>query len=231
MKNGNTECRSVNDIVSYIYEEMDASGRDTFESHLLDCTGCTDELALVSYARLSVFEWQKYEFAPLPTPPIVIPVEAEKAGYFSGLVEIFSFARSLTFVGVGAALLLGFTALAIFIFNSRNEDLVANAVVPAPALGTQAIAALEPSAANVVGVADEKADERRLADIKVVRAVATERRTIRSQRLPSTSFRMNGDVALRETQRSVRKAPALSDFKDEDDDTLRLSDLFAEIGG
>src|SRR5881275_1304390 len=73
LKNGKNECPLNHEIVSYIYGELGGGIELEFETNLADCIACTDEFAAVSNARFSVYEWQKEEFAHLPTPAIVIP--------------------------------------------------------------------------------------------------------------------------------------------------------------
>ena len=99
--NGKKDCGFGDEIVSYIYDEMDAAGRRKFESHLASCTLCTDEFAGISDARLSIFEWNREDFAEMPTPEIVIPyapkpetASAVGGGWFVSLVEMFAFLKS-----------------------------------------------------------------------------------------------------------------------------------------
>src|SRR5687768_3655002 len=74
----NHRCGFADEIVSYIYDEIGATDRRRFESHLSECDGCTEEFAAVSNARFSVFEWHREEFAHLLTPEIVIPYAAKQ---------------------------------------------------------------------------------------------------------------------------------------------------------
>lgn len=57
---------------AYIYGELAGSAAVEFEDHLLDCDQCRISFAGLSEARLSVFEWNKFEFEPLATPKITI---------------------------------------------------------------------------------------------------------------------------------------------------------------
>ena len=73
------KCGFLSDTVSYLYGEMPESERSTFEDHLAGCEACTDEFAGISFSRFSVLEWQRGEFANLPTPEIVIPYETSRS--------------------------------------------------------------------------------------------------------------------------------------------------------
>src|SRR5882724_6942846 len=118
MLNGNNHnsCEFFAEIVSYLYNETGREQRSKFEEHLVDCGACTDEFAAISNARFSVFEWQREEFANMPTPEIVIPYTVRKVaddrvgtiGFLSALGKMLSF-------GSRASLALAFAAILICI--------------------------------------------------------------------------------------------------------------------
>ena len=139
LSNGNGSTCGFEDVmVSYIYDEIATSERRKFESHLVDCSACTDEFAAVSNARFSVFEWQKEEFAHLPTPEIIIPYKAaatEEAaiGFLSGLRGLFSgFGMPAT---VAAALLVcvGLGFMAVTFLGRGEQDIASNIKLETPA--------------------------------------------------------------------------------------------------
>src|SRR5437773_5599682 len=97
--NHDQSCEFFTEIVSYLYNETGDAERRKFESHLSHCGVCTDEFAAISNARFSIFEWQREEFAKLPTPEFHISYAAVKPaamadveykGFFSGLRKAFS---------------------------------------------------------------------------------------------------------------------------------------------
>ena len=112
LTNGNNaNCGFADEIVSYIYDESGEVERRKFETHLAGCSTCTDEFAAISNARFSVFEWQKEEFAQLPTPKIVIPYardavrdQADSPGFFASLGAFLTFPR---FAAAAGAIVLG----------------------------------------------------------------------------------------------------------------------------
>lgn len=230
LNNGNKTCEFKDEIVSYIYDEVNAGGRQKFEAHLTVCTYCTDEFAAISDARFSVFEWHKEEFAPLSTPEIVIPyavkpVEIETVGatgFFAGLARVLSIAKSPLAIAGALAILLGSGFVAFNFLGGGESQLVAsNAKVPPVAVTTE------------VPVSD--AAVTRELDLgkgtTVVRASVLERDSKKIRQTSSEAKRFYNDVATQTRGRQLRKAPVLSEFKDDEDDTLRLSDMFDEIGG
>lgn len=237
LNNGNKGCEFNDEIVSYIYDEMDPAGRSRFESHLASCTACTDEFAGISNARFSVFEWHKEEFAPLATPEIVIPyapkASANKAeatsGFFAGLQELLAFARSPLAIGgaFAAVLVIGF--LAFNFMDRRSEQTIASNAAENPVSSpiVEPLRKVEQPTRNEITTAETATHDN---EIKPLKAAVHE---TRSRSAPAASLkmrRMGNDVASGSSGRT-RKAPSLSELNDDDDDTLRLSDMFDEIGG
>lgn len=243
VNNGNKNCGFEDAMVSYMYDEIDAAERRKFETHLVDCSVCTEEFAEISGARFSVFEWQKEAFAELPTPEIVIPyakarrVEVEEVGFFAGLRGLFggygipvsAMAAILIWFGIGFAV---FTAM-----NRGDNDVIAD-VVPIVAeqpKAQQNVIAEKPAVKDepiVAGKRDTvamdvaKETEPTQRETKSVKAVVESKRSRPQKQLTAETVSPN-----RRDQRTAKKAPALSNFEETDDRSLRLTDLFDdEIG-
>ncbi|HEY2431177.1 MAG TPA: zf-HC2 domain-containing protein [Vicinamibacterales bacterium] len=45
------------DLISYLYEDLDAAGRGAFERHLRGCADCRDELAALRAVRTDLLRW------------------------------------------------------------------------------------------------------------------------------------------------------------------------------
>src|SRR5205823_10518511 len=107
-------CEVFAEIGSYLYNETSAAERRRFESHLSNCDMCTDEFAAISNARFSIFEWQREEFANLPTPEFHIPYAVTRAraiqekpkGFLSVFDKALSFGRLGWAIPVFGAVLL-----------------------------------------------------------------------------------------------------------------------------
>ncbi|MFZ1699453.1 MAG: zf-HC2 domain-containing protein [Pyrinomonadaceae bacterium] len=238
LNNGNKACDFQDEIVSYIYDEIDTAGRRRFETHLASCGSCTDEFAAVSDARFSVFEWQKEEFAHLATPEIVIPYHAKRAevstdtptGFLSGFAELFTFARSPLAIGGALAVVLGLSLIAFNLIGGDGDLVATNSKVPAVAIPVKTASALikqekvvQPEA-DVAGVKSDK----EFNEIEPVRAASQEKPAPKRQRSAPRRSVKDSDEPSPGVQ--ARK-PMLSDFREEEDKTLRLSDMFDEIGG
>lgn len=75
-------------LVSYLYDEIGAADESRFESHVLNCRICADELVALGGARTAFREWRNVEFAPLATPVFEMPRQERLAA--SPLLETAS---------------------------------------------------------------------------------------------------------------------------------------------
>lgn len=240
VNNGNNKnCDFEDAMVSYMYDEIGAAERRKFETHLVDCSACTEEFSEISGARFSVFEWHKEAFAELPTPEIVIPyaksrkVEAEESGFLAGLRGLFG-GHGLPLTAGFAVLVclgLGFAALTMF---KGDGPMVANVTLDQPKI-PQNIIADKPVVNDAPSLIEKnelikkelvKESRKDLREIKTVKAV------VESKRLrPAKQFTAETANRITRPQTPTRKAPALSNFDEASDRSLRLTDLFDdEIG-
>ncbi|MBK8467223.1 MAG: hypothetical protein IPL32_15505 [Chloracidobacterium sp.] len=227
--NGKTNCPFEDEIVSYMYDEMVGVERSQFETHLADCTVCTDDFAAISEARFSVFEWQKEEFNHLPTPEIVIPYEprqkfveqSESVGLWAGLrgwlqpLPLAAVAGLVLFLGVGFLMLrsTGTSELPIA-SNVRPNDVPSTA----PLKNTETSKQPELDQSDVAVTTPKTTNK----DIQPIKAVAR-RQISNAKQTVATTVRRQPTTTLPST------APVLSNYEAEDDNSLRLADLFADI--
>ncbi len=253
MKNGNhnISCEYFADIVSYLYNETTEAERRRFESHLAGCGPCTDEFAAVSDARYSIYEWRKEEFANLPTPEIVIPfakqpaaVRNEKESVIAYLGKLISGRGWSSAVPVFAAVLVCVgLAFAFFMFWNRGN-------VPSVAESKDIPVKKD---FNSSAPSNDKRDEIAARNGKVTptddirpekerdeTAIETPNRSTKAgARKPDVvpvkiarHIDPNRDTAVAKPVRELQrqKAPVLSRYDEDDDKSLRLSDLFDEGG-
>lgn len=233
-------CGFADEIVAYIYDEIDEAERGKFETHLVDCVSCTDEFAGISNARFAMFEWHKEEFAPLSTPEIVIPYSAkpktaEAIGFFAGLRGLLTLSGWSSAVMVAGALIicigLGFVVVNYVRDNAQvaeNKRPVINENVIPPVVAQDH--------QNAVALPSSKELNTNGAPV-TASTKATPNREIRPVRASLNNQRIRFGKSLTASTRTVepsiqkqRKAPALTAFDDEDDHSLRLADLFDEGG-
>ncbi|MBC7901366.1 MAG: hypothetical protein H7070_15085 [Saprospiraceae bacterium] len=230
-------CLHSGELVSYLYDEMPAAGQTVFEGHLADCSVCTDEFAELSLARLGVYEWQRDEFAAMPTPFIAIPYEdapVRVSWMESWLGPIFSAPKWATAGGALAAVAisLGLVLFASTYMGGRIEVADVQVIEQTESLdrstGTkdkQIVEVITPNLLNDQVVKPKYAQEPgRLA--RPVQASVQKP----SPRKNKVSDQVTASKTVRDKNKvPVRTAPRLNNFEDEDDNTLRLADLFADV--
>ncbi len=230
----NTSCKFESEIVSYLYDELTSADRDRFENHLLDCTPCTDEFAGMSYSRYSVFEWQREEFAPMATPQIAIPYPAKavavsgSSGYFSGLRELLTFNWQ---TGLAAAGLFAiFIGVGFAVINSQIQTDQEISGVDKTVSEINIAVPVIPSRVPVTNIPIdvERNLSRPVKAVQATTAVAENGRSKTNVLQKVNMPRINDDVAVRRPDPVRTSAPRLSTDLDDDDRSLRLSDLFEE---
>ena len=229
-------CGDGDVMLSYMYDEMASGDRQGFETHLQDCVSCTDEFAALAHGRFSVYEWQKLEFADLPTPDIVIPYSVPapvRVGVFEGIAVWLAAWR---WVFAAALLMVVSLAFAAVRFTGRQN-------------GTPSVAMTDPgSVSTVVAMANADAPQNALAltdkDTSApAGSLAVQRPTIHRNTPVAARYKTAAGVkksklftdttiAVHNVQTvGAGKAPVLAGDDYSEDSTLRLADLFeAEVG-
>lgn len=239
LNNGkNTTCGFSDEIVSYIYDEATPAGRKSFEAHLAGCALCADEFAGISEARLSMFEWQREAFSTLETPEIVIPYvkkafraePIEPVGVFAGLRGWLTITNWPVTVAAVLVICAGLGLLAMTFIGrgatevaSNNMDKVAVAPVAIENKTVQ-----PPEVAGVTVPLDPTPPTQNVASIK---AVDTPRIRPNRPAVNPVQRRATELNAGRARVPQSRKPPVLNSYDDSDDRSLRLTDLFDDIGG
>lgn len=114
--NPQIECGRKEDLVTYLYSEMNAPERANFDNHLLECESCKSELLAFGRVRDDLSIWQvgfapRTEFVP---PRTRIAVLRELIGMFP------VWARGLALAGATAAILL--VALSVLAANGGQSS-------------------------------------------------------------------------------------------------------------
>lgn len=231
MKSERENCGFEELMVAYIYDEATSAERHRFEGHLLDCSPCTDEFASLSNSRLSVFEWQKEDFAELETPRFAIPYETavENVGWFTKIQELFAGFGMPVAAAASILVILGLGFAAFTFIGGPDKQVVANLNVEQPKLVDNRLPVAAPAeiAPTVTAPLASATNRDTVEDREIVPVKAMEVRRAKAAR-PSVAQ----TAERRPSSSKSRKAPALSNFEESDDKSLRLTDLFdGEIGG
>jgi hypothetical protein len=222
-------CKFSSEIVPYMYGELQTSDASAFESHLLECTECTDEFAAVSSARFEVYDWKKSEFDPLPTPVIQIPYgDIEPAASWVDRLRA-AFSRPWAVPGLAFAGIAMVSVLAAAVYISQSD--VTSVAVDRPIVPADEVRP-EPEVVSVEkppSPAPEKTNERSAEpNARPVKVVAT--RTAQPKRVSRRADTVAVKV-VRPPRRAVpdSRAPRLNEFNDDEDTSLRLAQLFEDI--
>jgi len=218
-------CSPPEELAALLYGEMDAASRASIETHLAACDSCTTEFADLSFARLDVYEWHRDEFVEMPTPRIVIPYAEVVTGisWLDGFRGLFAgygqwATAGAAFAGV-AVVFVG-----VWLYGSKPVDVArtdkGSAVIPVNE---------RPAAAPTPGTAESKPQIiQRDAQPQKASAEPVKKQPVQPAKgTASPSGRVR--PANQPVQAKQPAPPRLNDFEDEDDTTLRLGDLLAEV--
>lgn len=236
-KNQIEECDRIAEIVPYIYGESSPAERYDFEAHLPECVPCTDELAAIAEARFAVYEWNREEFSSIPTPAFVIPYENTPLigeSFAIKLTKIFglprfpawgsaaaAFGALVLFIGIGTIVFYGSRSGNNEIAANNNKNVSSNVSIPS---AIDAPPVNEPETATEPAVRSARPD--RAVSVKVSSARNAHGSVNAPRRITD---RPNSTQAKVNDRRDPRSVPTLSGVDDDVDDSLRLSDLFAEV--
>ncbi len=245
-----TDCAFAESLVAYLYDEAGAAEKIALETHLENCASCADELAEIGFARTAVHEWRVAEFDVLPTPVFEIPMQTvqspaiteDSPSWFAGWRQIFSFKPALAMSSL--VILVAFFGIAAFIFNFKSDEQVAEKLdnknltksVASPTVeknvepkkeivSDKNSADAETTALTSApkNIADKKAVSAKTAAVKISTETPSKISPVKVvqkdvKRMPKTNTAAKSDV------------PRLTEADDEEDDSIRLADLFDEIG-
>lgn len=217
-----------------MYGEIDSVECGSFETHLAECTRCTDDFAAISNARFSVFEWRKQEFDRLATPIISIPALAKspisagaELGWFGTLAGLLAFVRSPMVVATALLVCLGVGFIAVSYFRSSESLIATGSEVEVPTIADDNATDKKKVGESIIDVAPQ-------IDVREpVQVAASNKQAPSSYRRSQNRVvrrAVNGNPKRSESPQLARK-PVLNDFNDDTDDSLRLSVLLDEIGG
>lgn len=220
-------CENAADSVAYIYGELDRSSRVRFEAHLAGCDTCVEELAGVSLSRLSVYEWNRDVFAKLETPEITIPYPAERpqdvsetgVSYFD---RIAAFLFRPAFAGGFAALIVAVIAgIALFSTETENDSL---AKIDEP---TRIVTTPAQPVVSAPDLVESTSDEVAATKASIEHSPTRRPRTIATTRATA----VKASATVRNSTVAGDRDLTLSEYRDIDDDSLRLSQMLDELGG
>lgn len=247
----NFNCEFAAESLDFLYGEMNGERKNAFQTHLGNCSDCADEIEDFSGIRFSIRDWKAAEFDNLATPAILIPyetpalktVETEKSvSWFASIRNYLTFSPVLS----GAMAVLIFAVLVgfgIFVLNKNSDnDLIADtnqkpnlnvkpSELPQPSVVPKKDETINPP--EVVKNDDAVIDEKQKPEIPAqVNNESTAKQKI--QPVKTTEKKTSKSNSLNDTKNAKvipnKNKPRLNELPEEDEDnSLRLADLFAEL--
>ena len=229
-------CSHGEEMLAYLYGELSSEGRERFEAHMQGCFECIDEFAELAVSRYSVFEWKSVEFAPMTTPKFVIPTgrKPAKASWFDGLRAGFAW-NGWALAG-GVAVIMFLAVIGISLWNVQLEATIAGNDLerldqPIPTI-TQTVQspisneAQKPPEPGPAGSVDEPSQEQFPSRrITPQRKLATVGKAVDARKEPTVTKQSRG----MDTSQRMQNSPTLGQYVEDEDDSLRLSDIFDDL--
>ncbi|MEP6850077.1 MAG: hypothetical protein ABI999_14555 [Acidobacteriota bacterium] len=244
--NNHSGCFSVDELMAYLYREVGETELGLMDRHLAGCGTCTDDFAAISESRFSIYEWRQTDFSDLATPIFAGPWNDAPV-------------RDLREMSSAGGRSVG-ERLRNLIPSFPTWAFAVTAAVIAVAVVWIGAAYLRPSSDKSVAIRQNQADEPvqavspQFKETEPEKDLAMEKRSpsgidlgkaapalqprkpagsaLAANRTPGAHRRNIMDLNGRrqEVASSFRKVPNLSGIEEDEDRTVRLADLFAEVG-
>lgn len=216
----NNQCGHSAELVSYMYGECTESQTAEFESHLENCLSCSSELASFTVIRSAFGEMRHEANVSAPRLSLGFTSGRPRASWVETLMALFGGTRGLAATGAFAFVLMAIVT--VFVMN-RSGD------VQSPEIASNT--SKTPSSATLTPATNEASPTPRSETLKTGEELAgkpiganpskDEGSTIEGQSPKRTKVR---------TPKAVGKTPTLSNYDEEEDKSLRLADIFEDIG-
>lgn len=228
-----TGCDFSSDVAGFIYDEISPAAKSRVQEHLRSCDHCSQEVAALSAARLSIHQWRQQTLAGMDTPVIVLPrrvLQNTNTGSFgqwiSWLLRPPVLAAFTALVVIALAVIVQFRPAAVEIAQDLEVDRTTQSIITAQdKVVNESDTAREILVAPVAPKAAAADGPARAASAPTPKA---------SRKAPSgarakASKGVNSIPSDRSVATDAAKLPQLSDFVENEDQTLLLSDLLSEV--
>lgn len=241
----NSPCTFAEQLAAYLYDEIDGAEKIGFESHLHSCKACTDELSGFSVVRSSILEWRTGEFEHLATPAFALPaapeIITEKRSWFAAIQGMFTVSPMQAAAFAAIAVLVISAGLFWFaakrldnqelakVKNTENKHIDNQPVssenienpIPAPTINKNS--RVQDNAVGTPKTSTPTVKSQSNAPFKISSQPAAPKTEINST-APNTNTTPKIKAPVK------NHAPVLDNDEDDEDNSLRLSDMFEEIG-
>ncbi|HEY0426539.1 MAG TPA: zf-HC2 domain-containing protein [Pyrinomonadaceae bacterium] len=260
LSNNNSTCRFQEEIVSYLYDEASVPENAAFVAHLTNCASCADELTAFGFVRSSIQEWRTEEICSLDMPALEIPalktakieqktlISNESNSWLETLKRLFALSPRLAFGSIAFIALAACVGLIFVIANfSSNKNIAgkenqASEQILASNNNTKIEEKIstpkdEKNYASQPAPENQEKAENKFPEKQPLVKKESIVKTSAASKNKSSAPKSNNTFAVSDKNNKNRndkiqkqEIPTLSNFDDDDDKSLRLADLFSEIG-
>ncbi len=245
----NSVCGFSEALVSYLYDESNDAEKAVFKKHLDKCSVCSDEIASFSGVHFSINNWKLKEFSGLESPIIEIPYEKpEKSMIVSGtqsswlsvLRNLFNLSPAWSLATASAVVLALCIGIVFYAMNSRQpNDIAASNKNQSKPVVSPTVENKSPQA-NVNSnempdkqpkpVVEPKSPQPEVTISKGTNQTNSKAVKIsNNQRTNQKSENVYKNNEVKTPNKNTTKDPKIVDDEEEEDNTLRLAELFDEI--
>jgi hypothetical protein len=243
-------CAFAEQIVSYLYGEINTQEKGIFEAHLNSCQKCADEFAGFSVVHSSVIQWRNEEFLSLETPLIEIPYENTRKIYnlennptisrswFAEFRRLFTHSLALT---TSASLALVIICIGIIFFSakySNNVELVdKNKYDEKEIISPPFVKEILPGDKSIATVANNGDSNRQKDSVSrdfrkgsIIKAEASSKNYAKNSNQTGNVRIIKATNTGNKTTAFAKagKTPRLNDVEEEEDKSLRLAELLGD---
>lgn len=120
-KIGNIICERSDDLISFLYKELDEREGRAFEGHLADCASCSRELSSFSEIRNGVVAWRDQSLGIINHRPSLAYGFAEKPSALAAIRRFFALAPFWLKGSVAFASVLLFAVVAFLVVSLKAK--------------------------------------------------------------------------------------------------------------
>lgn len=118
-KIGNLICERSDDLISFLYQELDEREIRSFEQHLADCSSCSRELSSFSEIRSGVVAWRQQSLGIINHRPSLALSVNEKPSALAAIRQFFVLSPLWLKGSVAFASVLLFAAVAFLVVSLK----------------------------------------------------------------------------------------------------------------
>lgn len=117
-------CERSDELISFLYQELDERAAGDFEKHLAKCSSCSLELASFSEIRNGVVAWREQSLGLVSYPTGVVLGGAEKPSALAAIRQFFALSPLWLKGTVAFTSVLLFAAAALLVMNLNARPVV-----------------------------------------------------------------------------------------------------------